>query len=819
MTATHPTEGAKQPRAASLRALRRSAVALAGALLAAGALATSGAGAPTTLAAAGGARAVPARLVQPAVSVRGLLVEGVAEQKVAELVSLDQVLAVLQLAEGDASEAGRRLTPEVDQAAGELGMLLHRYLADHPEQPPLHPQPPAVQEGHGALEDLLPDSFEELPAQPPAPAQTAGAPAPSQPTSAQPPASPSAEEPAPQQPGATEDPVPQAPSQPAADLPAAEQPAADHLATEQPATVQPATEPLVQEPSPEAAGEHAPPEAQPVAPVGPLTAAAPEPAGQEPLTPFTLDGLLVPAASLGALAQQPLGSTWLPGSVATPANPDAADRSGATADAEDAVTFGDVVVAALRLAQLLDPGRSDLIASAVEVTAAPLLPGTGLPVTLLPGDTPLTAMLRSVVQHYGSTTAGYSNGRIPLDVLCPLPFASGHRLRCDAAAQLTALNAAFRAEFGRDIPMTDSYRTLASQIRLKATKGFLAATPGYSLHGWGIAVDLGAPISSGRSAEYTWLRLHGPDYGWDNPSWARHDGRKPEPWHFEFFAAGPIPNRALSPADVAAFRDAAQRAGAGQRGASSGSASAPHGDGGGAVAAPPAATSPGGDEQTPGAGTPATQPPAAPQPTPTPTESPTPKPTPSGSPSPTPTPSGTPSPAPSGTPTPSPTPTGTPKPSPTPTGTPTPTPSGTPSPTPSGTPTPTVPGPTPTPAGSPSAPEGPSPAPEGTPTGEPGSPAPEPAADASTADGATDVGEAPAPEAAEDPAPAPQPEPANEPDSPAAEEPAADPEPAAEEPAEEPQPEADADDDGAAAVKPEEATAPAPETAEPDPEA
>ena len=65
-----------------------------------------------------------------------------------------------------------------------------------------------------------------------------------------------------------------------------------------------------------------------------------------------------------------------------------------------------------------------------------------------------------------------------------------------------------------------------------------------------LAVDLGTPIDTGSSAQYLWLRLHGPDYGWDNPSWARLDGSKPEPWHFEFFAAGPVPNRALSESDV-----------------------------------------------------------------------------------------------------------------------------------------------------------------------------------------------------------------------------------------------------------------------------
>jgi hypothetical protein len=135
-------------------------------------------------------------------------------------------------------------------------------------------------------------------------------------------------------------------------------------------------------------------------------------------------------------------------------------------------------------------------------------------------------------------------------VLCPLPFAPGHMLRCDAAERLTALSAKFEKEFGYPIPLTDSYRPYAMQVAVKGTKPHLAAIPGTSNHGWGLAIDLDGPIAGGDSPEYVWLRLHAPDYGWDNPSWARLGGAKPEPWHFEFFAAGSIPNRAIDPSDV-----------------------------------------------------------------------------------------------------------------------------------------------------------------------------------------------------------------------------------------------------------------------------
>jgi hypothetical protein len=202
-------------------------------------------------------------------------------------------------------------------------------------------------------------------------------------------------------------------------------------------------------------------------------------------------------------------------------------------EAQNQVTFDEVAVAAMRLANLLDPTSP-----------------TALIATLPDAESSLRRSLQETVAAYGDSTAGYANGRIPADVLCPLPFAPGHMLRCDAAERLTALSAEFEKEFGYPIPLTDSYRPYALQVAVKGTKPHLAAIPGTSNHGWGLAIDLDDPIAGGSSPEYVWLRLHAPDYGWDNPSWARLGGAKPEPWHFEFFAAGSIPNRAIDPSDV-----------------------------------------------------------------------------------------------------------------------------------------------------------------------------------------------------------------------------------------------------------------------------
>ena len=47
--------------------------------------------------------------------------------------ALDRVFAVLERAERAATESGRTTTLQIQQAAGELGMLLSSYLATHPD--------------------------------------------------------------------------------------------------------------------------------------------------------------------------------------------------------------------------------------------------------------------------------------------------------------------------------------------------------------------------------------------------------------------------------------------------------------------------------------------------------------------------------------------------------------------------------------------------------------------------------------------------------------------------------------------------------------
>ncbi|WP_372593555.1 D-alanyl-D-alanine carboxypeptidase family protein [Actinotalea sp.] len=132
-----------------------------------------------------------------------------------------------------------------------------------------------------------------------------------------------------------------------------------------------------------------------------------------------------------------------------------------------------------------------------------------------------------------SVDPGPANGQIATDDLCTL-WDGTNMLRGDAAVAMSALNEDFTAAMGEPLCITDSYRTLAEQQRLAYTKPGLAAAPGTSNHGWGLAVDLCSSVTY-NSAKISWLTENGPTYGWANPAWARAGGSGAyEPWHWEY---------------------------------------------------------------------------------------------------------------------------------------------------------------------------------------------------------------------------------------------------------------------------------------------
>jgi zinc D-Ala-D-Ala carboxypeptidase len=122
--------------------------------------------------------------------------------------------------------------------------------------------------------------------------------------------------------------------------------------------------------------------------------------------------------------------------------------------------------------------------------------------------------------------AGYGNGQIPPDALEPIGQ-DGHRLWAPAAESYKQLVAAAKAD-GIDLTVTDSYRTYAQQVELAERKGLyadggLAAVPGTSNHGWGLAVDFN--VTTPEALE--WLQANGHTFGFV-------EAVKREPWHWEY---------------------------------------------------------------------------------------------------------------------------------------------------------------------------------------------------------------------------------------------------------------------------------------------
>lgn len=124
-----------------------------------------------------------------------------------------------------------------------------------------------------------------------------------------------------------------------------------------------------------------------------------------------------------------------------------------------------------------------------------------------------------------------SNGELPEDWLCEVGVGK-HKLRSDAAVSFAKMNAAYKKDTGKELAITDSYRSLESQISVAERKPGFAARPGTSNHGWGIALDLGGGTETGTGPQSEWLIANGEKYGWENPDWAKRNSY--ELWHWEY---------------------------------------------------------------------------------------------------------------------------------------------------------------------------------------------------------------------------------------------------------------------------------------------
>ena len=129
------------------------------------------------------------------------------------------------------------------------------------------------------------------------------------------------------------------------------------------------------------------------------------------------------------------------------------------------------------------------------------------------------------------------NGQVPREVLCGVAFDADTLLRCDAADALEQLNAAYRRHFGQNLSVTSSYRDYDGQVEARKVRGGLAATPGTSNHGRGLAADLDGFGDVGQfdTPSYIWMTANAGAYGWIHPSYMGPGGPGPmEPWHWEY---------------------------------------------------------------------------------------------------------------------------------------------------------------------------------------------------------------------------------------------------------------------------------------------
>ncbi|WP_099331737.1 M15 family metallopeptidase [Actinomyces minihominis] len=129
------------------------------------------------------------------------------------------------------------------------------------------------------------------------------------------------------------------------------------------------------------------------------------------------------------------------------------------------------------------------------------------------------------------------NGRIPDEMLCPVPWPNRYEYRvlCVALPNLVRLNEAFNAEFGRNLPVQSGYRSFEQQQLVHQNSPTMTTLPGASNHSWGLAVDFDIDnYTSYDLPEVKWLVENAPSYGWRNPTHEAFATSREEPWHFEF---------------------------------------------------------------------------------------------------------------------------------------------------------------------------------------------------------------------------------------------------------------------------------------------
>lgn len=135
------------------------------------------------------------------------------------------------------------------------------------------------------------------------------------------------------------------------------------------------------------------------------------------------------------------------------------------------------------------------------------------------------------------------NGKLRASMLVSIPWDREKTLiAAPAVKDLTRLNSAFKKKFGKNLDIDLAYRTLDTQKYYFNELGpYIAAKPGTSNHGWGLAIDVPESYNySFKGKYYKWLKAHSKKYNWvhrKNLEEFRSNGTLnpyAEAWHFEY---------------------------------------------------------------------------------------------------------------------------------------------------------------------------------------------------------------------------------------------------------------------------------------------
>ncbi len=164
-------------------------------------------------------------------------------------------------------------------------------------------------------------------------------------------------------------------------------------------------------------------------------------------------------------------------------------------------------------------------ASALADAVAATKPTSAAPTVPLSGTKKVTGHYTLNGKGIPTELAAYGNGKIPANALEKVGT-TGHRLWKPAAESLENMIAAAKKD-GVKIGITDSYRSYDEQVDVAKRKGLysqggLAAKPGTSEHGWGMATDLDLDAKA-----QAWMRKHAGEYGFEEDT-------PREPWHWGF---------------------------------------------------------------------------------------------------------------------------------------------------------------------------------------------------------------------------------------------------------------------------------------------